>query len=225
MDKQRDRERERERERQTDRVTFSLTGKYLAFTEQVRSMGNMAASTPSGSCAGERWSSVSGSETQSRPAKTLTTAKPSMPPSPRLKYRISSYNWKKRASCILSLQVVKEAMLANMEMMKTADAETMKVPTCISNEQTKNSQWTTGKDRKTNEIEQLSSYFARPVAGKSPWGGPSPPNSPKSPLFVRVPPLPPYKKFSPWGGGLGPPSPPLSDGLVLRESMVSTSVF
>ena len=52
----------------------------------------------------------------------------------------------------------------------------------------------------------------RPVAGKSPWGGAEPPKFPKITPFCKGPPLPPYKNFR-HGGGHGPPSPPLSDGL------------
>ena len=43
-------------------------------------------------------------------------------------------------------------------------------------------------------------------------GGPSSPNSPKSPLFVRVPPYL-HTKIFPMGGGPPSPPPPLSDGL------------
>ena len=56
----------------------------------------------------------------------------------------------------------------------------------------------------------------RPVAGKSPWGGPSPPNFPKSPLFVRVPPYL-HTKIFPMGGAMAPLAPPSATGLVLNS--------
>ena len=43
-------------------------------------------------------------------------------------------------------------------------------------------------------------------------GGAEPPKFPKITPFCKGPPLPPYKNFL-HGGGHGPPSPPLSDGL------------
>ena len=43
-------------------------------------------------------------------------------------------------------------------------------------------------------------------------GGAEPPKFPKITPFRKGPPLPTYKNF-PHGGGHGPPSPPLSDGL------------
>ena len=43
-------------------------------------------------------------------------------------------------------------------------------------------------------------------------GGAEPPKFPKITPFCKGPPLPPYKNFR-HGGGHGPPSPPLSDGL------------
>ena len=43
-------------------------------------------------------------------------------------------------------------------------------------------------------------------------GGPSPPNSPKSPLFVRVPPYLHTKIFS-MGGAMAPLAPPSATGL------------
>ena len=45
-------------------------------------------------------------------------------------------------------------------------------------------------------------------------GGAEPPKFPKITPFRKGPPLPPYKNF-PHGGGHGPPSPPLSDGLAV----------
>ena len=63
----------------------------------------------------------------------------------------------------------------------------------------------------------------RPVAGKSPWGGPSPPNSPKSPLFVRVPPYLHTKIFS-MGGAMAPLAPPSATGLPEGKQAVSVVI-
>ena len=67
------------------------------------------------------------------------------------------------------------------------------------------------------QYEEESHLRSRPVAGKSPWGGPSPPNSPKSPLFVRVPPYL-HTKIFPMGGAMAPLAPPSATGL-LRSGM------
>ena len=69
------------------------------------------------------------------------------------------------------------------------------------------------KRRFVTEVARPEIVNHRPVAGKSPWGGPSPPNSPKSPLFVRVPPYL-HTKIFPMGGAMAPLAPPSATGLV-----------
>ena len=69
----------------------------------------------------------------------------------------------------------------------------------------------------TNERDEAVAKVCRPVAGKSPWGGPGPPNSPKSPLFVRVPPYL-HTKIFPMGGAMAPLAPPSATGLKVCAS-------